>query len=95
MVAEQLRQIGAKNANILLAPVGRNTVPTIVLAALNAKQNEEDPPLLVLAAYHYIETRKPLKVINAIKSDGWHEHTNHRKVYRPSGFMRTLNGRSE
>ena len=61
MVAEQLRQIGAKNANILLAPAGRNTVPAIALAALNAKQTEEDPLLLVLAANHYIENEEAFK----------------------------------
>jgi mannose-1-phosphate guanylyltransferase len=54
MVAEQLRQLAVKGANILLEPVGRNTAPAIALAALNATQRGEDPVLLVLAADHYI-----------------------------------------
>jgi len=67
MVAEQLRQAGVKNANILLEPVGRNTAPAIALAALNARNSGEDPLLLVLAADHYIENEELFQdaVINA------------------------------
>lgn len=54
LMAEQLRQLAIKDAQILLEPVGRNTAPAIALAALQAKTREEDPILLVLAADHFI-----------------------------------------
>ena len=50
-VAEQLREIESLG-KIILEPVGRNTAPTIALAALAV---ENDPLLLVLAADHIIE----------------------------------------
>ncbi|VCU70092.1 Mannose-1-phosphate guanylyltransferase 1 [Pigmentiphaga humi] len=53
LVAEQLRQLGALNRNILLEPVARNTAPAVTLAALHALR-EGDPVLLVLAADHVI-----------------------------------------
>ncbi|WP_368735194.1 mannose-1-phosphate guanylyltransferase/mannose-6-phosphate isomerase [Stutzerimonas stutzeri] len=54
LAAEQLRQLGMEQANILLEPVGRNTAPAIALAALQATQDSGDPILLVLAADHLI-----------------------------------------
>lgn len=51
LVAEQLRQVGALNHNILLEPAGRNTAPAVALAALRAPA---DAVLLVLAADHII-----------------------------------------
>ncbi|MDC0589898.1 mannose-1-phosphate guanylyltransferase/mannose-6-phosphate isomerase [Porticoccaceae bacterium] len=50
-VAEQLREINLLD-EIILEPVGRNTAPTIALAALCC---DDDPLLLVLAADHVIE----------------------------------------
>src|SRR5690554_2798729 len=47
VAAEQARQINLK-ARILLEPEGRNTAPTIALAALHAIQQGKDPLLLVL-----------------------------------------------
>lgn len=55
LVAEQLRQMGALQGNILLEPVGRNTAPAVALAALHATAQGADPLLLVLAADHMIE----------------------------------------
>jgi mannose-1-phosphate guanylyltransferase len=55
LAAEQLRQLGMENANILLEPVGRNTAPAIALAALQATADGSDPVLLVLAADHLIQ----------------------------------------
>jgi mannose-1-phosphate guanylyltransferase len=55
VAAEQLRQIGAQGAEILLEPIGRNTAPAIAMAALRATRDGEDPLLLVLAADHVIE----------------------------------------
>lgn len=54
IAAEQLRQLGKLQGNILLEPVGRNTAPAIALAALTATREGEDPVLLVLAADHVI-----------------------------------------
>lgn len=54
LAAEQLRQLGMEQANILLEPVGRNTAPAIALAALQAEEEASDPLLLVLAADHLI-----------------------------------------
>lgn len=55
LAAEQLRQLGMEQANILLEPVGRNTAPAIALAALQAVAEADDPILLVLAADHLIQ----------------------------------------
>lgn len=55
LVAEQLRQLGMEQVNILLEPVGRNTAPAIALAALQAVTDTDDPILLVLAADHLIQ----------------------------------------
>ena len=54
IAAEQLRQIGQLNHNIILEPAGRNTAPAIALAAFCAIQQGNDPVLLVLAADHII-----------------------------------------
>lgn len=54
LAAEQLRQIGQLQHNIILEPVGRNTAPAIALAALAAVRKDEDATLLVLAADHAI-----------------------------------------
>ena len=54
-VAEQLREIG-ELGKIILEPVGRNTAPSIALAALSEKDN--DPLLLVLAADHVIADQR-------------------------------------
>lgn len=54
IVAEQLRQIGQLNHNIILEPVGKNTAPAIALAAFYATKQGENPNLLVLPADHVI-----------------------------------------
>lgn len=58
LAAEQLRQLGLEDAEILLEPVGRNTAPAIALAALQATQQGDDPLLLVMAADHLIQNEK-------------------------------------
>lgn len=55
MAAEQLRQEGIENADIVLEPVGRNTAPAIGLAALCAQQRSEDAVILVLPADHILD----------------------------------------
>ena len=53
MIAEQLQEI-EENSSIILEPVGRNTAPAVAVAALKAREQEEDPILLVLPADHVI-----------------------------------------
>ena len=55
LAAEQLRQLGLEEANIILEPVGRNTAPAIALAALQVLSEQTDPIMLVLAADHLIQ----------------------------------------
>lgn len=54
IVAEQLRSLGAADADIVLEPVGRNTAPAVAVAALQALQSDPDAVLLVLPADHLI-----------------------------------------
>ncbi len=54
LVAEQLRALGITASHILLEPVARNTAPAIALAALAARQQGDDPILLVLPSDHVI-----------------------------------------
>lgn len=53
LVAEQLRQIGVEQFDLLLEPIGRNTAPALAVAALKALETE-DSVLLVLPADHVI-----------------------------------------
>ncbi|CAM4229912.1 mannose-1-phosphate guanylyltransferase/mannose-6-phosphate isomerase [Stenotrophomonas pavanii] len=54
VAAEQLQQVGAKPAAIILEPVGRNTAPAIAVAALEATRDGADALLLVLPSDHVI-----------------------------------------
>lgn len=56
-VAEQMREVGVEDGQILLEPAGRNTAPAVTLAALRAIQMG-DPLLLVLPADHAIQDHK-------------------------------------
>ena len=58
MAAEQSRQSNIDGADIILEPVGRNTAPAIVIAALHALSKQQDPYLLVLPADHIIGDQK-------------------------------------
>ncbi len=53
-VAEQLRQAGIREAQILLEPESRNTAPAIAAAALHILEKSGDTSLLVLPADHVI-----------------------------------------
>ena len=55
LVAEQVRGID-KQSSIILEPFGRNTAPSIALAALSA-EGDSDQLLLVLAADHAIQNQ--------------------------------------
>ncbi len=50
MALEQLREIGAAPAALLLEPMGRNTAPALTLAALAATTGGDDPVLAVSPA---------------------------------------------
>lgn len=53
-VAEQLQQVGVSPSAIILEPVGRNTAPAVMLAALKAHEIDPDATIIVLAADHVI-----------------------------------------
>jgi len=55
VVAEQLQQVGARPAAIVLEPVGRNTAPAIAAAALEAQRDTPDAVLLVLPSDHVVQ----------------------------------------
>ena len=59
MMAEQLFEIGAKPAAIILEPVGKNTAPAVAVAALSAQS--EDDVLLILPADHVISEIEPFQ----------------------------------
>src|SRR5690606_22200354 len=54
MGAEQLQEIGVKDALIMLEPIARNTAPAIALAAIQAQTLDPNAVLLVLSADHII-----------------------------------------
>jgi len=54
LVAEQLRQTGVDDAQILLEPVGRNTAPAVCLAAEHVVRQFGDGLLLVMPADHVV-----------------------------------------
>ncbi len=55
IVRDQLDQINVNPKSIFLEPCQRNTAPAILISALFALGNNEDPHLLVLAADHAIK----------------------------------------
>lgn len=54
LVAEQLMEMQARAAATILEPVGRNTAPALAVAAVHAKNNGDDPLMLVLPSDHLI-----------------------------------------
>jgi mannose-1-phosphate guanylyltransferase / mannose-6-phosphate isomerase len=50
MVLDQLREVKAEPAAVLLEPVGRNTAPAVTLAALQALEGGADPVLVVTSS---------------------------------------------
>jgi mannose-1-phosphate guanylyltransferase/mannose-6-phosphate isomerase len=74
LVAEQCQQINIENPTILLEPVGRNTLPAIVAAALQSIKEIGDGILLVVPADHSIQDVKSFHksinlAINQAKDD--------------------------
>jgi len=58
IVAEQCKNSGFKNVDIIIEPVGRNTAPAIAVASVYASKKYINPTLLVLSADHLIEDTK-------------------------------------
>lgn len=54
LLSAQLQEIGIQGASIILEPMGRNTAPAIVVAAMQAMASGQDPILLVLPSDHLI-----------------------------------------
>jgi len=55
LTAEQMRETGEDEMNIILEPFGRNTAPALTLSALYASADGSDPVLLVMPSDHVIE----------------------------------------
>jgi mannose-1-phosphate guanylyltransferase/mannose-6-phosphate isomerase len=64
LVAEQLKQLGIKNAIIILEPVSKNTAPAAAIAALYYLHHSDNPELLILPADHVIQDNHSF--INAV-----------------------------
>ena len=65
LVAEQCQQIEITNPTIILEPIGRNTAPAILAAALQSLKETDDVVLLILSADHVIKDIKAFhKAIN-------------------------------
>ncbi len=54
IIAEQLREIGAAPAALLLEPIGRNTAPAAAVAALRIVESDADGLMLVMPSDHAI-----------------------------------------
>jgi mannose-1-phosphate guanylyltransferase/mannose-6-phosphate isomerase len=57
IVAEQLREQGVEQGEIVLEPAGRNTAPAVAVAAIRALKADPSAVLLVLPADHLIQDR--------------------------------------
>ena len=58
LVAEQCQEIGIKPKDIILEPVGKNTAPAILVAALRVLEDNENASLLVLSSDHIISNQE-------------------------------------
>ena len=54
IIAEQLREIGARVRSLLLEPVGRNTAPAACVAALTLAESDPEALMLLLPSDHMI-----------------------------------------
>lgn len=54
IIAEQLREVGAQSATIVLEPAARNTAAAVAAAALLAKAQDPDALILVMPADHAV-----------------------------------------
>lgn len=58
LVAEQLLEVGAKNAKIVLEPVGRNTAPAALIAALMIPEERANELILLMPSDHVIADKR-------------------------------------
>lgn len=58
IIAEQLLKIGVTPKNIVLEPVGRNTAPAALVAALMAARDDEENLILLLPSDHVIANKE-------------------------------------
>ena len=56
IVAEQMREINITPNSIILEPIGKNTAPSIILAALHAQKINKNAKLLVLSSDHLMKS---------------------------------------
>ena len=68
IVAEQMREIEVDPNSIILEPIGRNTAPSIALAALQSLKSNKDAILLILSSDHLMNCDENFK-IGLIKSN--------------------------
>lgn len=61
LAAEQLRQLGIRDATVVLEPFGRNTAPAVALAALSLEARHPQALLLVLPSDHLIQRAEALR----------------------------------
>lgn len=75
LAAEQLQEMGVKDARILLEPVARNTAPAIAVGALAALDKDPDAVVLVLPADHLIGNTETfsdaVRRATSLARDGW------------------------
>jgi len=66
--------LGESKSHVIVEPVGRNTAPCIGLAALYAKRRDENAPMFVLPADHFIANKdefiKTLQSAGDVAKDG-------------------------
>ena len=55
IIAEQMQMVGSKPKDIILEPVGRNTAPAALIAALRSAQSDDDALILLLPSDHVIK----------------------------------------
>ena len=54
LVRQQLHEIGAAEADVIIEPEGKNTAPAILAAACHASHTDPDAVMLVMPSDHYI-----------------------------------------
>ena len=58
IIAEQLRQLGLEDLEIILEPEGRNTAPAAALAALQLEKSDPNALMLIMPSDHIIADEK-------------------------------------
>jgi mannose-1-phosphate guanylyltransferase / mannose-6-phosphate isomerase len=69
LAAEQLREIGARPAALILEPAGRNTAPAVALAALTAQEIDPEATIVVAPADHVIRDARAFQAAAKVAAD--------------------------